>query len=80
MLTFKEYLSETQSSYPFWAKAGALLLMSRIRSLTNQIKNKRDSSKKLDLIAQQNGLIASLGALGIAVNTGDKNIAGLQSR
>jgi hypothetical protein len=76
VITFKEYLIETEYGYSKWSKAASVLLLARIRNLTNQIKRERDQAMKLDLIAQQNNQLAGIGTLGIAVFTGDKSIAG----
>ena len=75
MMTFKEYLIESEAGYPNWSKLASFLILARIRNLTNQIKRERDQAKKLELLAQQNNQLASIGTLGIAVFTGDKTIA-----
>ena len=76
MMTFKEFILETEPGYSNWSKAASLLLLARIRNLTNQIKRERDKAKKLDLIAQQNNQIANISTLGIAVFRGDKSNPG----
>jgi hypothetical protein len=76
MMTFKEYLVEAETGYSNWSKAASVLLLTRIRNLTNQIKRERDQAKKLDLIAQQNNQLANISTLGIAVFRGDKSNSG----
>ena len=78
MLTFREYLLIEGAGYPGWVKGSALLLTSKLRSLTSEIKSTTDPLKKLDLIAQQNNLLGYLGTLGIAVDVNDRNV--LQTR
>jgi hypothetical protein len=78
MLTFREYLLKESAGYPGWVKGSALLLTSKLRSLTSEIRASNDPLKKLDLIAQQNNLLGYLGTLGIAVDVNDRNV--LQTR
>jgi hypothetical protein len=78
MLTFREYLLVEGAGYPGWVKGSALLLTSKLRSLTSEIRASNDPLKKLDLIAQQNNLLGYMGTLGIAVDVSDRNI--LQTR
>lgn len=78
MLTFREYLLVEGAGYPGWVKGSALLLTSKLRSLTSEIKSTTDPLKKLDLLAQQNNLLGYLGTLGIAVDVNDRNV--LQTR
>ena len=78
MLTFREYLLVEGAGYPAWVKASALLLVSRLRTITSEIKSTTDPLKKLDLIAQQNNLLGYMGTLGIAVDVNDRNV--LQTR
>jgi len=78
MLTFREYLLVEGAGYPGWVKGSALLLTSKLRSLTSEIRASNDPLKKLDLIAQQNVLLGYLGTLGIAVDVNDRNV--LQTR
>ena len=77
MLTFREYLL-VEGAYPAWVKASALLLVSRLRTLTSEIRASTDPLKKLDLIGQQNNLLGYLATLGIAVDVNDRNV--LQTR
>ena len=74
MLTFREYLLVEGAGYPGWVKGSALLLTSKLRSLTSEIKSTTDPLKKLDLLAQQNNLLGYLGTLGIAVDVNDRNV------
>ena len=74
MLSFKEYLLIESAGYPVWVKGSALLLTSKLRSLTSEIKSTTDPLKKLDLIAQQNNLLGYMATLGIAVDVNDRNI------
>jgi hypothetical protein len=78
MLTFREYLLIEGAGYPGWVKGSALLLTSKLRSLTSEIRASNDPLKKLDLIGQQNNLLGYMGTLGIAVDVSDRNI--LQTR
>jgi hypothetical protein len=78
MLTFREYLLVEGAGYPGWVKGSALLLTSKLRSLTSEIRASNDPLKKLDLIGQQNNLLGYMGTLGIAVDVSDRNI--LQTR
>jgi hypothetical protein len=78
VLTFREYLLVEGAGYPGWVKGSALLLTSKLRSLTSEIKSTTDPLKKLDLLAQQNNLLGYLGTLGIAVDVNDRNV--LQTR
>ena len=78
MLSFREYLLVEGAGYPGWVKASALLLVSRLRTITSEIKSTTDPLKKLDLIAQQNNLLGYMGTLGIAVDVNDRNV--LQTR
>ena len=73
MLKFREYLEET-AGYPGWVKGSALLIASKLKTLTSQIQSTTDPLKKLDLIAQQNVLLGYMGTLGIAVDVNDRNI------
>jgi hypothetical protein len=74
VLTFREYLLVEGAGYPGWVKGSALLLTSKLRSLTAEIRASTDPLKKLDLIAQQNNLLGYLGTLGIAVDVSDRNV------
>ena len=74
MLSFREYLLVEGAGYPGWVKASALLLVSRLRTITSEIKSTTDPLKKLDLIAQQNNLLGYMGTLGIAVDVSDRNV------
>jgi hypothetical protein len=78
VLTFREYLLVEGAGYPGWVKGSALLLTSKLRSLTSEIRASNDPLKKLDLIGQQNNLLGYMGTLGIAVDVSDRNI--LQTR
>jgi hypothetical protein len=78
VLSFREYLLVEGAGYPGWVKASALLLVSRLRTITSEIKSTTDPLKKLDLIAQQNNLLGYMGTLGIAVDVNDRNV--LQTR
>ena len=78
MLTFREYLLIEGAGYPGWVKGSALLLTSKLRTLTSEIKSATDPLKKLDLLAQQNNLLGYLATLGIAVDVNDRNV--LQTR
>lgn len=74
MLTFREYLLKESAGYPGWVKGSALLIASKLKTLTSQIQSTTDPLKKLDLIAQQNVLLGYMGTLGIAVDVNDRNI------
>ena len=78
MLSFREYLLVEGAGYPGWVKGSALLLTSKLRTLTSEIKSATDPLKKLDLLAQQNNLLGYLATLGIAVDVNDRNV--LQTR
>ena len=78
MLSFKEYLLIEGAGYPGWVRGSALLLTSKLRTLTSEIKSATDPLKKLDLLAQQNTLLGYMGTLGIAVDVNDRNV--LQTR
>ena len=78
MLSFREYLLVEGAGYPGWVKASALLLVSRLRTITSEIKSTTDPLKKLDLIAQQNNLLGYMATLGIAVDVNDRTV--LQTR
>ena len=78
MLTFREYLLIEGAGYPGWVKGSALLLTSKLRTLTSEIKSATDPLKKLDLLAQQNNLLGYLATLVIAVYVNDRNV--LQTR
>jgi hypothetical protein len=67
-----------EGAYPAWVKASALLLTSKLRTLTSEIKSSTDPLKKLDLIGQQNNLLGYMATLGIAVDVNDRNV--LQTR
>ena len=74
MLTFREYLLIEGAGYPVWVRGSALLLTSKLRTLTSEIRASTDPLKKLDLIAQQNNLLGYMGTLGIAVDVSDRNV------
>ena len=76
MLTFNDYVLLEKSSYPTWVKATSLLITARIRNLSNQIQLEKNLEKKLNLIAKQNNLLAYLGTLGLAIDTGDVSLLG----
>jgi hypothetical protein len=72
MKTFKTFLKE--SSYPLWTKAVTAGLVLKVRNLSNQIERERDPAKQIQLIGQQNKLLAYLNGLGIAVGTKDQQL------
>ena len=74
MLSFREYLLIEGAGYPTWVKGSALLLTSKLKSLTSEIKSTKDPLRKLALIAQQNSLLGYMATLGIAVDVNDKNV------
>jgi len=63
-----------EGNFPAWFKVTTLAIMMRIRSLEKQVKATNTDSEKLNLLAKQNTLTATLSALAIGVDTEDTTL------
>ena len=63
-----------EGNFPAWLKVTTLAIMMRIRSLEKQVKATNTDSEKLNLLAKQNTLTATLSALAIGVDTKDTTL------
>lgn len=80
-MTFKQVVSLEEKvranrslGHPVWVKGTSVYLASKVRSLSKKIASTDDTNKKLELIANQNKLIAYLQTLGIAINIKDNSL------
>lgn len=71
MKRYKTFVAEArEATYPTWVKAAAVLMVTRVRTNANAVKQAVDVERKLDLIADQNKQIAYLMALAVGVDKG----------
>ena len=81
MLSFAEYTALNEGTYPAWVKVTVGAMVLKVRNLSTRIEREPDPMKQNRMIAQQNKLLAYVAGLGIAVNTGDRQLMGrMQSR
>ena len=76
MLSFAEYTALNEGNYPAWVKVTVGAMVLKVRNLSARIERENDPVKQNRLIAQQNKLLAYVAGLGVAVNTGDRQLIG----
>jgi hypothetical protein len=81
VLSFAQYTALNEGTYPAWVKVTVGAMVLKVRNLSTRIEREPDPMKQNRMIAQQNKLLAYVAGLGIAVNTGDRQLMGrMQSR
>ena len=76
LLSFAEYTQLSEGNYPAWVKVTVGAMVLKVRNLSARIERENDPVKQNRLIAQQNKLLAYVAGLGVAVNTGDRQLIG----
>ena len=76
MLSFAEYTALNEGTYPAWVKVTVGAMVLKVRNLSARIERENDPVKQNRLIAQQSKLLAYVAGLGVAVNTGDRQLIG----
>jgi hypothetical protein len=71
--TFQEIRNVNEAQkYPTWVKGSSIFLALKVRNLSLQIAQTKDVDKKINLLADQNRMLAYLVTMGIGVDTKDK--------
>lgn len=71
-----ETLLEGKSGYPLFLKTTVMILVLRIRSLENKIKDEKNEHERDKILAQISAYSAYLSALAIAIDTEDRTTVG----
>jgi len=76
VLSFAQYTALNEGTYPAWVKVTVGAMVLKVRNLSTRIEREPDPVKQNKLISQQNKLLAYVAGLGVAVNTGDRQMMG----